>query len=98
MTNIINRDNGNLYPITTGRFAGLASAIRESSWPAHLLRLLDNWLKRGAIVRLGQLDDRLLRDVGMDRSDLFWAMRLPIGEDAETKLMIRMRRPDRKLW
>jgi len=98
MTNIITQDDGNLHAMAAGRMAGLASATAAFARPARLVRLVDNWLKRGAVVRLGQLDDRLLRDIGMDRSDILWAMNLPIAEDAETQLMIRARGPGRQLW
>jgi uncharacterized protein YjiS (DUF1127 family) len=98
MANIINQDNANFHPTPAGRTVGLANALPEITWPTRLLSLFDNWLKRGMIVGLGQLDDRLLRDIGMDRGDLLWAMNLPITVDAETQLMIRVRSPGRSLW
>jgi uncharacterized protein YjiS (DUF1127 family) len=37
---------------------------------------------RRALANLAMLDDRMLRDVGLERSDVYEAMALPFGQDA----------------
>jgi uncharacterized protein YjiS (DUF1127 family) len=98
MTNIIDQDNGNFYSFATARISGLASTLCEAARPASVILMIDKWLKRGTVVKLGNLDDRQLRDIGLDRSDIYWALKLPISEDAEALLMSRIRCPDRKPW
>jgi uncharacterized protein YjiS (DUF1127 family) len=49
------------------------------------------WLARGRLVRLASLDERMLRDLGVARSDLAWALSLPLSVNAEAALYERAR-------
>ena len=46
---------------------------------------------RQALAHMAMLDDRLLRDVGLERSDVYDAMALPFGKDAAAFLQDRRR-------
>lgn len=48
--------------------------------------LLRNWLARRAVGRLDQLDDYLLRDIGVTREEVQWAARLPLSVNAALAL------------
>jgi uncharacterized protein YjiS (DUF1127 family) len=45
-------------------------------------RLFDNWKARRALMRMRDLDDRMLRDIGVNRIDLETAISLPWSENA----------------
>ena len=47
-----------------------------------LLRLWGNWKARRDIRHLQQLDDHMLSDIGLDRSDIFWASQQPLNVNA----------------
>jgi Domain of unknown function (DUF1127) len=47
-----------------------------------LLRLWSNWRARKDVVRLQQLDDHLLKDIGLSRADIFWASQQSLGVNA----------------
>jgi hypothetical protein len=47
-----------------------------------LLRLWGNWRARKDITRLQQLDDHLLKDIGVTRADIFWASQQPLDVNA----------------
>jgi uncharacterized protein YjiS (DUF1127 family) len=72
-------------------FAHKAGAVVASGF-AHALRLYGNWCDQGAVDRLWRLDDRLLRDAGLDRSDLEWAAQLPLGINPKDALRSRIHR------
>lgn len=46
--------------------------------------------RRDAFERLSEMDDRQLRDIGLSRSDLDWAGKLPVGFDATEALQRRV--------
>lgn len=52
----------------------------------HARQLMANWQARAVIARLDRLDDKLLHDAGLDRSDIEWAKQLPLTVDAEQAL------------
>ena len=60
-------------------------------WPHVLHRLFRNWLARGVVARLGRLDDEVLYDFGVKRSDIRWALDLPLTADAQAALLDRVR-------
>jgi uncharacterized protein YjiS (DUF1127 family) len=53
-------------------------------------------MQRRALAPLATLDDRMLRDIGLARADVYDAMTLPVGQDAAAFLEDRRRaRPAR---
>lgn len=54
--------------------------------------LLRNWRARRAVSRLDQLDDHLLRDIGVTREELRWAAGLPLSLNAALQLEDRANR------
>jgi len=73
------------------KFYRVARAAKARAGPRSFFRqLLDNWLSQGAIARLAQLDDAVLRDAGITRRDIEWASKLPITVNAEKALIDRV--------
>lgn len=62
-----------------------ALSIEEAggSW---LGRLWRNWQARRAVSRLESLDDYILRDIGVTRSEVNWAVGLPLNVNAALAL------------
>jgi len=56
-----------------------------------LSRLWRNWKARRAVVRLENLDDHLLRDIGVTSGEVHWASRLPLSVNAALALEERGR-------
>lgn len=48
------------------------------------------WQARRAVLRLARLDDHLLSDIGIERSDIDWALGLPFWEDCQAALYRRV--------
>ncbi len=63
---------------------------------ATLQEVIANRRARRAVVRLASLDDKVLRDIGVVRSDLDWALRLPLSVNSEEALVERVRRAGRR--
>jgi hypothetical protein len=59
-------------------------------------RIARNWRARRAVVRLENLDDCLLLDAGLYRSDLHWAAGLPLTINPELALKKRVAARDRQ--
>ncbi|MFX0547148.1 DUF1127 domain-containing protein [Roseovarius sp. S1116L3] len=59
----------------------------------HLSRL---WRQRRAIAALEALDDRMLWDIGIRRSEIRRAVRHPQGRSANGKKAVAMARPDHR--
>jgi uncharacterized protein YjiS (DUF1127 family) len=57
-----------------------------------LWNLIRNWRARRAVSRLDALDDYLLRDIGVTRSDVRWAAGLPLSVNAALELEERATR------
>ena len=62
--------------ISQGEF-GLVSSLR---------RLARNWRARRRIVNLGSFDDHMLKDIGVSRSEIEWAVGLPLTVNAALAL------------
>lgn len=56
------------------------------------LTLVAGWRNRREIVRLATFDDRLLRDIGLTRADVDWALLQPRGVDPSEALAVRVER------
>ena len=61
-----------------------------------LWQLIGNWRARRAVARLDELDDFLLRDIGLSREDLQWAAGLPLSVNAAMALEERTREKARR--
>ncbi len=56
------------------------SAALDGTWSfAALRRTFANWRRRRKLVRLSELDDRILYDIGIERGEIDEAMRLPLA-------------------
>jgi uncharacterized protein YjiS (DUF1127 family) len=53
---------------------------RSSAFP-QLRRLLSNWRKRRRLHRLADLDDHMLRDIGLSRADIRGVLSQPLDVD-----------------
>ena len=51
-----------------------------------LRRLLRNWKARRRIAALGHFDDYLLKDIGVTRQEVQWAVGLPLTVNAAVAL------------
>ena len=58
-------------------------------------RVIRNWLARRAVAKLDALDDYMLRDIGVTRGDIRWAVGLPLTVNSALALEERsgQRRP-----
>jgi len=55
------------------------SLALEGTWSfAALRRSFANWRRRRRLVRLADLDDRILYDIGIEREEINEALRLPL--------------------
>jgi uncharacterized protein YjiS (DUF1127 family) len=55
-----------------------ATMRRLASWPVMAVKFARD---RRALAHLAMQDDRMLRDIGLQRSDVYDAMGLPFGQD-----------------
>lgn len=56
----------------------LNRAIASEDFGFSLARLWRNWRSRRKLAKLPESDNYLLRDMGIERSDIDWAMQLPL--------------------
>jgi len=55
------------------------SLALDNTWSfAALRRYFANWRRRRKLARLSDLDDRILYDIGIERSEISDALRLPL--------------------
>lgn len=55
------------------------------------------YLRRREVARLADLDDHLLADLGLERSDVRWALEMPFAENAALELQQRARQRQRRV-
>lgn len=53
-------------------------------------RAIELWSNRRTVHRLAALDDRYLRDIGVSRSDIHWALSHPLNIDPSVMLATRV--------
>ena len=68
-----------------------AQAAEQAVYFASVRRFLANWKKRRKLRGVEELDDRLLADIGVSRSDLGEVMNLPLSLDPIAELYRRTR-------
>ena len=69
------------------------AAAAESAGSLSLLwGFIRNWRARRSVARLDALDEHLLRDIGVTRSDIEWASGLPLTVNAALELEERTTR------
>jgi uncharacterized protein YjiS (DUF1127 family) len=64
----------------------IAEAAGEMPGQGLLNRLWTNWISRRQVIRLQELDDHILRDIGVTRQDIEWATRNPLSVNALQQL------------
>lgn len=57
------------------------SARARSGLISRLRRLIDNWRKRRRLHHILELDDHILKDIGLDRHDILLVLRHPLSTD-----------------
>lgn len=73
------------FDLQARRSAGLRNFFRLIAEEARALR------GRWRIARLRRLDDRMLKDIGVERADLDWALMLPASRDPVAALIERVK-------
>ncbi len=63
-----------------------AAAVEGTGIAGLLGTLIRNWIARRSVARLSQLDDYMLRDIGITRDEIAWASRLPLSQNAALEL------------
>lgn len=73
---------------------------RAASFVTALVGMVESRIERAAFRRLLSVDDRILKDVGVTRGDVYWASELPINVNAGEALRrvsLQARRPASQL-
>ena len=63
-----------------------AISIGEIGGGSFLARVLHNWRARRALLKLQDFDDNMLRDIGVTRDDVRWAVGQPLTVNAALAL------------
>lgn len=85
------------YAPTESRIAGRPrNSSRVSTTVSSVMRSIGRaitlWANRRAVYRLATLEDRFLRDIGVTRSDIDWALSQPWRVDPSAALAVRVER------
>ena len=73
-------------------YAQFEASAHDAAWGGGFLaNAIRNWRAHRAVVRLGDFDDHLLRDIGLTRDDVVWAQSLPLAVNAVLALEERGR-------
>jgi uncharacterized protein YjiS (DUF1127 family) len=63
-----------------------------------VLQAIRSFSSRRAVAKLADLDEHLLADIGLDRSDVKAALDLPFSHDVSRELQFRASRNVRRGW
>ena len=74
-----------------------AGTLGEITTFFNLGALLRHWQARRSVKHLASLDDYVLEDIGLKRSDVEWAERVPLTRNAVLALEERVRRQRRSV-
>ena len=74
-----------------------AGALGEITTFLNLGALFRHWQARRSVRHLASLDDYVLEDIGLRRSDVEWAERVPLTRNAVLALEERVRRRRRSV-
>ena len=74
-----------------------AGTLGEIATFLNLGALLRHWQARRSVKHLASLDDYVLADIGLKRSDVEWAERVPLTRNAVLALEERVRRQRRSV-
>jgi len=64
----------------------LNRAMAAESIGTSLISLFRNWRARSEMAKLANCDDKLLLDLGIQRDDVRWALRLPLSQNPRLAL------------
>ena len=64
----------------------LNRSLAAESIGASLVTLYGNWRDRREVAKLARYGDKQLRDLGVSRDDVHWAMRQPLSQNARLAL------------
>jgi uncharacterized protein YjiS (DUF1127 family) len=73
--------------------AGPLESVLQLLWSAYKAHV-----SRRQLIRLSEVDDHLLADVGVSREDVRWALDLPFSHDPGVELQRRALRNSRTGW
>jgi len=64
----------------------LNRAMAAESIGTWIFTLFRNWRARRQMAALAKCDDRLLKELGIIRDDVIWAMQLPLSQNSQLAL------------
>jgi uncharacterized protein YjiS (DUF1127 family) len=80
-----------------GRHQNGATTGSLSSLPGQIAQRYRAWKARRRIVKMTDLDDRILDDIGVSRDDLYAVLTLPLSQNPAFELQ-RISRRNRSRW
>jgi uncharacterized protein YjiS (DUF1127 family) len=64
----------------------LNRAMASESIGASIMTLFRNWRARSEMAKLANCDDQILKDLGIRRDEVRWALRLPLSQNPRLAL------------
>lgn len=74
---------------SSANFTEMSLAARLQETARYVLGLLTSFRNRRDVMRLAELDDRILHDIGLTRSDVLAALAEPVHRDPSVRLLVR---------